>query len=107
MVLIVEDDSSLLEAIKYNLKKEGCRVNAATDGAMAIEIARVEHPGLIILDIMLTAKTEEIDKFLGLEIGADDYITKPFGMRTAVKSKGSPAPEQNRRESRQADICQK
>jgi two-component system OmpR family response regulator len=103
-VLVVEDDSTLLGVIKYNLVKEGYTTITASDGAQAIEAARKEHPDLIILDIMLpkidglevcrilrhesnipiimlTAKSEEIDKVVGLEIGADDYMTKPFSVK--------------------------
>jgi DNA-binding response OmpR family regulator len=103
-VLIVEDDANLLETIKYNLRKEGYDVITASDGEMALEAARVETPDILILDIMLpklngfevcrilrkemmvpilmlTAKADETDKIVGLEIGADDYMTKPFSMR--------------------------
>jgi two-component system OmpR family response regulator len=103
-VLIVEDDPNLLETLKYNLQKESYNVIIATDGEQAIEVARREKPALIILDIMLpiisgfevcrvlrkemtvpilmlTAKADETDKIVGLEIGADDYMTKPFSMR--------------------------
>lgn len=103
-ILIVEDDATLLEALRYNLGKEGYAVVTAQDGAEALEIARKEKPNLIILDLMLpklsglevcrilrkdtttpilmlTAKTDEIDKVVGLEMGADDYMTKPFSMR--------------------------
>lgn len=103
-ILIVEDDRNLLDTIKYNLQKEGYKVVTAGDGAEAIAIARLEKPSLIILDIMLpkmdgfevcrilrketstpiimlTAKTDETDKIVGLEIGADDYISKPFSLR--------------------------
>jgi len=103
-VLIVEDDANLLETLKYNLRKEGYDVVTASDGEQAIEVARREKPDLIILDIMLprisgfevcrilrkemtapilmlTAKADEMDKIVGLEIGADDYMTKPFSMR--------------------------
>jgi two-component system OmpR family response regulator len=103
-ILIVEDDVNLLEAIKYNLHKEGYEVATAVDGEQAVEAARKEKPALIILDIMLpkmngfevcrtlrkditvpilmlTAKADETDKIVGLEIGADDYMTKPFNMR--------------------------
>jgi len=103
-ILIVEDDSNLLNTLKYNLQKEGYGVVTASDGAEALEIARREKPSLVILDIMLpvisgfevcrilrtemtvpilmlTAKVEETDKIVGLEIGADDYMTKPFSMR--------------------------
>jgi two-component system OmpR family response regulator len=103
-VLIVEDDANLLETIKYNLRKEGYSVITAIDGEQALEVARNEKPDLLILDIMLpklngfevcrilrkemtlpilmlTAKVDEADKIVGLEIGADDYMTKPFSMR--------------------------
>ncbi len=103
-ILIVEDDQNLLTALKYNLLKEGYEVATAVDGEQAIEAARNERPALIVLDVMLpkvggfevcrilrkesaipilmlTAKTEEVDKIIGLEIGADDYLTKPFSMR--------------------------
>jgi two-component system, OmpR family, response regulator len=103
-VLIVEDDPNLLEAVKYNLRKDGYDVVTAGDGEIALEVARREKPGLIILDIMLpklsgfevcrilrqemtipvlmlTARVDETDKIVGLEIGADDYMTKPFSMR--------------------------
>lgn len=103
-VLVVEDDDTLLSVIKYNLDKEGYTVFTAGDGAKAVEAARAVRPDLMILDIMLpelnglevcrilrresnvpvimlTAKSEEIDKVVGLEIGADDYMTKPFSMK--------------------------
>ncbi len=103
-VLVVEDDANLLETLKYNLRKEGYDVATASDGEQAIEVARREKPDLIVLDIMLpklngfevcrilrqemtvpilmlTAKADETDKVVGLEIGADDYMTKPFSMR--------------------------
>lgn len=111
-ILIVEDDPNLLETVRYNLVKEGYRVITAVDGAQATETARREKPDLIILDLMLpklsglevcrilrkemtipilmlTAKTEEVDKVVGLEIGADDYMTKPFSMRELVARLGS------------------
>ena len=103
-ILIVEDDRNLLDTLKYNLRKEGYGVVTAADGAEALDVARREKPGLIILDVMLpkvsgfevcrilrkdmivpilmlTAKAEETDKIVGLEIGADDYMTKPFSLR--------------------------
>lgn len=103
-VLVVEDDRTLLSALKYNLSKEGHDVFTAADGAEAIEVARASKPDFIILDIMLpkmsgfevcrilrkdttvpilmlTAKDDESDKVVGLDLGADDYMTKPFSMR--------------------------
>lgn len=103
-ILLVEDDDTLLSVIKYNLDKAGYSVFTAADGVKAVEAARTGKPDLIVLDIMLpkmdglevcrvlraemavpiimlTAKSEEIDKVVGLEIGADDYMTKPFSMK--------------------------
>lgn len=103
-VLVVEDEVNLLEAVKYNLDKEGYRVLTASDGERGLDIARESMPSIVILDLMLpkldglqvcqllrrdtdipilmlTAKTEEIDRVVGLEMGADDYVTKPFSMR--------------------------
>ena len=103
-ILVVEDDQTLLDVLKYNLTKEGYEVVTAIDGVQALEVARSKKPDLIVLDVMLpkldglevcrivrremtvpilmlTAKTEEIDKVVGLELGADDYMTKPFSMR--------------------------
>jgi len=103
-VLVVEDEPSLQETLAYNLRRQGYAVLAAGDGRKAIEIARAERPDAIILDVMLpgldgfevarilrqemsapilmlTARDEEIDKIVGLEVGADDYLTKPFSMR--------------------------
>jgi DNA-binding response OmpR family regulator len=102
-ILIVEDELPLLQTISYNLEQEGYRVVQAQDGLVALDVARNQRPDLILLDIMLpgidgvevcrllrremdipiimlTAKSREIDKVVGLEIGADDYVTKPFGM---------------------------
>jgi DNA-binding response OmpR family regulator len=103
-ILIVEDDPNLLEALKYNVRKEGHDVISAVDGVQALEVARRDKPDLILLDIMLpkmsgfevcrilrkemivpilmlTARDDEVDKVVGLDLGADDYITKPFSMR--------------------------
>jgi len=104
LILVVEDEISLRETIVYNLEKEGYKVLAVDNGLDAVMIANQEKPKLILMDvmlpgidgieatrkirntmsmpiIMLTAKTEEFDKVLGLEMGADDYIGKPFSMR--------------------------
>lgn len=106
-ILVVEDDATLLEMLKYNLVRQEYEVLVAEDGRAGLQLARQERPNLIILDVMLplldgfevcrilrkemnvpilmlTARTEEIDKIVGLEIGADDYITKPFSMRELV-----------------------
>ncbi len=106
-VLIVEDEQSLQETLAYNLAKEGYKVEAVGDGNEALEAARKMQPDLIIMDIMLpgldgfevtrilrqemnvpilmlTARDDEIDRVLGLEIGADDYLTKPFSMRELI-----------------------
>lgn len=106
-VLVVDDEPVLVETIAYNLEQAGYEVITVADGASALETARREKPDLVILDIMLpemdglevcrllrrekhtatipimmlTAKGEEIDKVVGLEVGADDYVTKPFGRR--------------------------
>ena len=103
-ILIVEDEPSLQETLVYNLEKQGYTVEAAGDGRAALEAARRLKPDLIVLDIMLpeldgfevckilrremstpilmlTARDDEIDRVVGLEVGADDYLTKPFSMR--------------------------
>ena len=104
VILIVEDETSLREALTYNLKRQEYTVEAVADGPSALDAARRLHPDLILLDLMLpgldgfevcrilrkemnipilmlTARDDEIDRVIGLEIGADDYITKPFSMR--------------------------
>ncbi len=106
-ILVVDDEAVLVETIAYNLEQAGYQVITAADGASAMQAAHRETPDLIILDIllpemdglevcrqlrresntattpimMLTAKGDEIDKVVGLEVGADDYVTKPFGRR--------------------------
>lgn len=106
-VLIIDDEEHIVELIKYNLESSGYKTYEAYNGIDGLKIARKELPDLILLDlmlpgidglevckrlraddklkqvpiIMLTAKSEEIDKILGLELGADDYITKPFSIR--------------------------
>ena len=103
-ILIVDDEQPIIDMLVYNLEKEGYNTLEATDGEKAVDIALNNTPDLILLDIMipkmdglsvckrirhnlnvpiimLSAKGEEIDKILGLELGADDYITKPFSIR--------------------------
>jgi DNA-binding response OmpR family regulator len=103
-ILVVEDEPTLQETLSYNLKRQGYSVELAGDGQAGIEAARRSHPDLIVLDIMLpvldgfevcrilrqemntpilmlTARDDEIDRVIGLEMGADDYLTKPFSMR--------------------------
>jgi len=103
-ILVVEDEPSLQETLVYNLEKQGYKAEAVGDGRSALESARRLKPDLVILDIMLpeldgfevckilrremtvpilmlTARDDEIDRVVGLEVGADDYLTKPFSMR--------------------------
>jgi len=106
-VLLVEDEEALADTVRYNLEREGFLVTVAGDGREALDHFRAEHPALVILDLMLpevsgldvcrairadsdvpiimvTAKDSEADKVTGLELGADDYVTKPFSMRELV-----------------------
>src|SRR5213593_1167431 len=106
-ILVVEDEVPLADTIKYNLEREGYAVTLASDGLQALERFRAEGPKLVILDLMLpemsgldvcrliraestvpivmvTAKDSEADKVAGLELGADDYVTKPFSIRELV-----------------------
>jgi len=109
-ILVVDDEKNIIELLKFNLEREGFQVVAALDGGEALKKAQEEKPDLIILDIMLpvmdglevcrllnqkvetrnipvimlSAKGDELDKILGLEIGADDYVTKPFSPRELV-----------------------
>lgn len=103
-VLVIEDDPHIVDILKFNLVKDGYNVLIATDGQTGLDLALGENPDLILLDIMLpkmdgfevcrkireqsstpiimlTAREEEVDKILGLELGADDYMTKPFSIR--------------------------
>jgi len=106
-VLVVDDEKAIVDILKFNLKREGYETIEAYDGEEGLNLAMAEKPDLILLDvmlpsmpgfdvckkireksnvpiIMLTARTDEIDKVLGLELGADDYITKPFGIREVM-----------------------
>ncbi|HTX55432.1 MAG TPA: response regulator transcription factor [Candidatus Baltobacteraceae bacterium] len=109
-ILIVEDEPDVAELVKFHLEKEGYAARVAPDGKQAIEAVEREHPDLVILDlmlpfingldvcrqlksddrhrtvpiIMLTAKTEEVDRIVGLEMGADDYVCKPFSPRELI-----------------------
>src|SRR3970282_460026 len=106
-ILVVDDEETMVRSLSTLLAEEGYEVTVAMNGAQALEAARTERPDLILLDvmlpgidgmevcrqirtwstvpiIMLTAKTSEVDKVVGLEVGADDYVTKPFGPRELV-----------------------
>lgn len=109
-ILIVEDELNIRQLVKYNMEKEGYQVLEAADGLQGLKLAKSEKPDLLLLDlmlpqmdglevcrnlkgnpasaalpiIMLTAKSEEIDKVIGLELGADDYMTKPFSPRELI-----------------------
>jgi phosphate regulon transcriptional regulator PhoB len=109
-ILVVDDEKDIVELVAYNLEREGYRVLRAYNGQAAWELVKNERPDLVVLDlmlpglpgievckmirrhaetamtpvIMLTAKSEHIDKILGLELGADDYVTKPFSVRELV-----------------------
>ncbi len=106
-ILIVDDEVSLQETLSYKLRKEGYEVEVAGDGLTALELARTTNPDLVILDVMLpgmdgfevcrtlrqetntpvlmlTARDDEIDRVVGLEVGADDYLPKPFSVRELI-----------------------
>jgi len=103
-ILVVDDEQSIVDLLEYNLRQSGYQVVVARDGHQALRLARDEQPDLIVLDlmlpgpdgfdvcrelrrekgipiIMLTARDEEVDRVVGLELGADDYVTKPFSVR--------------------------
>ena len=124
-ILIVEDDQTLLQTLAYNLNKEGYITHIAGDGLAGLELARTHLPDLVVLDvmlpeldglsvcrilrremdipiIMLTARSSEVDKIIGLDSGADDYITKPFSLgeflarvRAALRRQPKAATPQN------------
>ncbi|HET91905.1 MAG TPA: response regulator transcription factor [Chloroflexi bacterium] len=106
-ILVVDDEQSILDLLEYNLQRSGYQVVVARDGRRALQLAQEEEPDLVILDlmlpgldgldvcralrreggvpiIMLTARDEEVDRVVGLELGADDYVTKPFSVRELV-----------------------
>jgi DNA-binding response OmpR family regulator len=106
-VLVVDDEATLVDTIRYNLRREGYDVHVASEGNEALKLARASSPDLVVLDLMLpgvdglevcrqlrrestvpilmlTAKDDEVDKIVGLEVGADDYMTKPFSPRELV-----------------------
>lgn len=121
-ILVADDEPTLVATLKYNLEREGYQVITSTDGESALEAARAGRPDLIVLDLMmpglsglevcrilrretsipillLTARDTEVDKVVGLELGADDYVTKPFGMaelmarvRALLRRADQPAP---------------
>ena len=111
-LLVVEDDTAILEAVAYNLERQGHEVVRAEDGVSALELSRTIEPDLIVLDlmlprmsgfdvcrvvreerpvpiVMLTARDTEADTVAGLDLGADDYITKPFSMRELLARVGA------------------
>ena len=111
-VLVIEDEPTLVATLRYNLEREGHKVLTATDGEAGLSLARSQRPDVVLLDLMLpgmgglelcrilrrettvpililTAKAEETDKVVGLELGADDYVTKPFSMRELMARVGA------------------
>jgi len=134
-ILVIDDEKDLIELVRYNLEKDGFDVIAATDGQSGLDVVKKHRPDLVVLDlmmpgvdglqickqlradprtyripvIMLTAKATEADRIVGLELGADDYITKPFSPREvvarvkAVLRRSAPATEQ-RQEIRVGDL---
>lgn len=111
-ILVVEDEEALAESVRYHLEREGYLVETATDGATAVDLERASMPDLVLLDVMLptmhgfdvlrairaqssvpviivTARDAEADVVAGLELGADDYVTKPFSMRELLSRVGA------------------
>ena len=109
-VLVVDDEPNIVDILRFNLEREGYEVITAEDGVQGLEMARSSDPDLILLDvmmpemdgfevcrelrredkltpiIMLTAREEEADRVMGLELGADDYVSKPFSVRSSIHS---------------------
>lgn len=125
-ILIVEDEAPLAETVAYNLREEGYKVFTAATGFVALDLFRDEKPDLVLLDVMLpgidgieicrlirkdsdvpilmlTAKSREVDKVIGLEVGADDYITKPFGMLELI-ARVRAALRRSKRESKSSEV---
>lgn len=125
-ILIVEDEPALAETVAYNLREEGFKVCCAADGLSALDLLKKEKPDLVLLDVMLpemdgfevcrmmrresdlpiimvTAKSREIDKVVALEIGADDYVTKPFGMLELI-ARVRASLRRSRRESQSVEV---
>ena len=126
-ILVVDDESNIVDILRFNLQREGYEVLAAYDGQEGLDKARSEGPDLILLDvmlpkmdgiavcqrirersdvpiIMLTAKGEDMDKILGLEYGADDYMTKPFNIlevkariKTILRRAGQPTASEEKK----------
>ncbi|WP_409296346.1 response regulator YycF [Peribacillus sp. SCS-26] len=134
-ILVVDDEKPIADILQFNLKKEGYEVQCAYDGNDAVKMVEEIQPDLILLDIMLpgrdgmevcrevrkkhdipiimlTAKDSEIDKVLGLELGADDYVTKPFSTREIIarvkanlrRQQAAPAPDQNEDDSKEIAV---
>lgn len=123
-ILVVDDEPSIVTLLKFNLEQAGFEVLTASDGNEGYDTARREKLDVIILDLMLpgmdgmdvckqlrlgkintpilmlTAKSDELDKILGLELGADDYITKPFSPREVVARESDPAAGRNKNRRR-------
>ena len=130
-MLVVDDEEIVRDVLSRYLEREGFRVDVASDGETAVELAERFRPDIVVLDLMLpkldglevfrririerdlpilmlTAKSEEVDRVVGLELGADDYVTKPFSPREVVaRIRGCPPPPcpALRRQGRRTDRC--
>ncbi|MFH2046736.1 MAG: response regulator [Pseudomonadota bacterium] len=129
-IMVVDDEEDILELIRHNLAREGYRIVCASDGESAVNMAKTEKPDVIVLDlmlpgidglevakklkynqqtrnipiVMLTAKGEDADIVTGLEIGADDYITKPFSPRVLIARIRAVIRRQNQKEDTESDL---